>query len=57
MSVITMSKSDEVLRTALATWGDLPVVVLGCDKCAKTSKTGGADEVRALRLSRGYPAS
>jgi hypothetical protein len=28
---------------------ELPVVVLGCDKCAKTSKTGGTAEVRAMR--------
>lgn len=49
MSVITVSKSDDELRGSLTKRGDLPVVVLGCDKCAKTSKTGGSQEVRELR--------
>lgn len=56
MSVITMSKSDEVLRTALHTRGDLPVVVLGCHKCAKISKTGGAADAQARKLASGYGA-
>jgi hypothetical protein len=49
MSVITARKSYDDLYAALLARGDLPVVVLGCDKCAKTSKTGGAQEVRELR--------
>lgn len=49
MSVITMSKGLEELSTTLRKRADLAVVVLGCDKCAKISKTGGTDEVRELR--------
>jgi hypothetical protein len=49
MSVITASKNYNDLHAALVARGELPVVVLGCDKCAKTSKTGGAQEVRDLR--------
>ena len=49
MSVITISKSYDELYGTVAKRGDLPVVVLGCDKCAKTSKTGGTQEVRELR--------
>jgi len=49
MSVITASKSYEDVHGAISKRGDLQVVVLGCDKCAKTSKTGGAEEVRELR--------
>ena len=49
MSVITASKTYDDIHAALSARGDLRVVVLGCDKCAKTSKTGGANEVRELR--------
>jgi len=49
MSVITATKSYEDIHAALLRRGDLPVVVLGCDKCARTSGTGGTAEVRALR--------
>jgi hypothetical protein len=49
MSVITASKSYDDLHRAISTRGDLSVVVLGCDKCAKTSRTGGTQEVRELR--------
>ncbi len=49
MSVITASKSYEEVHRALSARGDLRVVVLGCDKCPKTTHTGGAREVRALR--------
>lgn len=49
MSVITVSKSYDELTGALRARSDLGVVVLGCDKCAKTSKTGGTDEVHGLR--------
>lgn len=49
MSVITMSKRFEDVVGVLRVRSELPVVVLGCDKCAKTSKTGGTAEVRALR--------
>lgn len=49
MSVITASKSYDDVHRALSTRGDLSVVVLGCDKCAKTSRTGGTVEVLELR--------
>ena len=49
MSVITMSKRFEDVVGLLQARPELPVVVLGCDKCAKTSKTGGTAEVRAMR--------
>ena len=49
MSVVTVSKNYDELHAALLVRGDLKVVVLGCDKCAKISKTGGAQEVRELR--------
>ena len=49
MSVITASKPYEDVSAALSRRGDLRVIVLGCDKCAKTSKTGGVEEVKALR--------
>jgi hypothetical protein len=49
MSVITMSKRFEDVVAALGAHPELPVVVLGCDKCAKTSGTGGAVEVRTMR--------
>ncbi|NWG12930.1 MAG: hypothetical protein HXY20_05270 [Acidobacteria bacterium] len=49
MSVITVGKSCDELQAALSARGDLPAIVLGCDKCAKVSKTGGSQEVRELR--------
>jgi len=49
MSVITVRKGYDELHAALLVRGDLPVIVLGCDKCAKISNTGGAQEVRELR--------
>jgi len=49
MSVTTASKCYDDLRRSVADCGDLSVVVLGCDKCVKTSETGGANEVRELR--------
>ena len=49
MSVITESKTYEDVYEQLSGRKDLPIVVLGCDKCAKTSKTGGEVEVRAMR--------
>ena len=49
MSVITTSKRYEDIQDALRQRRDLGVVVLGCDKCAKISKTGGQEEVRSLR--------
>lgn len=48
MSVITISKSYDEVYGSISKRGDLPVVVLGSDKCAKTSKTGGTQEVREL---------
>jgi len=50
MSVITMSKPKDDVVSALARRAELEVVVLGCDKCAKVSKTGGSEEVRSIRL-------
>jgi hypothetical protein len=49
MSVITVKKSYDDVHARLAARADLKVVVLGCDKCAKLSQTGGAAEVRAMR--------
>lgn len=49
MSVITASKSLDEVLAVIAEQGGVPVVVLGCDKCAKISKTGGTDEVRSVR--------
>ena len=49
MSVITMNKRFEDVAGLLQARPELPVVMLGCDKCAKTSKTGGTAEVRAMR--------
>ena len=49
MSVITTSKSYEEVHAAVSRRGDLPALVLGCDKCAKNSKTGGSKEVGELR--------
>jgi hypothetical protein len=41
MSVITRKKPDGEVRDNLYQRGDLAVVVVGCDKCAKSSRTGG----------------
>ena len=49
MSVITVSKKYEDVLEILQRKGTLPIVIVGCDKCAKTSKTGGTDEVREMR--------
>ncbi len=49
MSVITRKKPESEVRGALMQRGDLAVVVVGCDKCAKTSKTGGSEQVRAWK--------
>jgi hypothetical protein len=49
MSVITTSKSYDEVHEQVLSRGELPVVVLGCDKCAKTCRTGGAVEVREMR--------
>jgi hypothetical protein len=49
MSVITRKKPESEVRGALIQRGDLAVVVVGCDKCAKTSKTGGSEQVRAWK--------
>ena len=49
MSVITVSKSFSEVSDLLGRRADVPAVVLGCDKCAKLSHTGGAEEVRLLR--------
>ena len=49
MSIITASKSYDEVHRAVSERGDLHLVVLGCDKCAKTSNTGGTAEVRDLR--------
>lgn len=49
MSVITTSKGFDEVWALLAQRGDLRTAVVGCDKCAKTSRTGGTAEVRAIR--------
>lgn len=50
MSVITKAKPMDEIEALLAAGQD-DVVVLGCNKCAKLSHTGGEDEVRATRES------
>ncbi len=49
MSVITASKSYDDVHRAVTERGDLEIVVLGCDKCAKTSRTGGAASIELPR--------
>jgi hypothetical protein len=49
MSVITKSKNYEEVCNRLLERSDLKVMVVGCDKCAKLSSTGGAAEVQAFR--------
>lgn len=49
MSVITVQKEFQEIHGMLFQRGDLQVVVLGCDKCAKVSRTGGAQEVREMK--------
>lgn len=49
MSVITVSKPWREVMESLARRPDLETVVLGCDKCAKLSRTGGTEEVRRVR--------
>ena len=49
MSVITASKPFADVHAQLIARGDLATVIVGCDKCAKTSATGGTNEVRQLR--------
>ena len=49
MSVITVSKPLEDVCRLLRRLPELPTAVLGCDKCAKLSHTGGAEEVHLLR--------
>ena len=49
MSVITTSKTEGEVLGHLMKRSDLPVAVVGCDKCAKTSKTGGTDETRRMK--------
>jgi len=51
MSVITVSKPLEDVCRLLGRRPGVPAVVLGCDKCAKLSHTGGAEEVHSLRQS------
>ena len=47
MSVITVSKKYEDVLGILQRKGTLPIVIVGCDKCAKTSKPAH----RRLRVS------
>lgn len=49
MSVITVSKPWTEVVESLARRPDLVTAVVGCDKCAKLSGTGGAEQVRNLR--------
>jgi len=49
MSVVTSQKPfDEVVR-GLRAAAPSRLLVLGCGKCAKVSRTGGDEEVRAMR--------
>jgi hypothetical protein len=41
MSVITVQKEFNEIQTMLFKRADLQVVVIGCDKCAKVSQSGG----------------
>jgi len=49
MSVITMCKPWNEMVGLLMQQPDSGTVVLGCDKCARTSRTGGAAEVREIK--------
>ena len=49
MSVITAKKDYSEIHGMLFQRGDLHVVVLGCNKCAKLNCTGGEKEVREMK--------
>ncbi len=49
MSVITVKKDRVEIESHLRERGDLKVVIIGCDKCAKTSNTGGTEQVREMK--------
>jgi len=49
MSVITVKKDRLEIESHLRERGDLKVVIIGCDKCAKTSNTGGTEQVREMK--------
>lgn len=49
MSVITTSKTEGEVLGYLMKRSDRPVAAVGCEKCAKASKTGGADETRKMK--------
>jgi hypothetical protein len=50
MSVITKQKPFEKIVESLNRNSGLPVVVLGCDKCAKISETGGTVQVKKMKI-------
>lgn len=49
MSVITRKKSFEEIVNRLRRDEELPVIVLGCDKCAKLNETGGTPQVKEMK--------
>lgn len=49
MSVITASKPWNEVVESLARRPDLATVVVGCDKCARLSRTGGTEEVLGMQ--------
>jgi hypothetical protein len=49
MSVITSKKDGNEIERYLRERGSLHVAVIGCDKCAKLSNTGGAEQVREMK--------
>lgn len=49
MSVITRKKSFEEIVNRLRRDEELPVIVLGCNKCAKLSETGGTPQVKEMK--------
>lgn len=49
MSVITAKKRPEELLHLLGTKPELPLAIIGCDKCAKLSKTGGSEQVAEVK--------
>ena len=49
MSVITAKKDESEVEHHLRQSGELQVAVIGCDKCAKLSHTGGTEQVRDMK--------
>lgn len=49
MSVITVKKPFDEVLAKIKKNGDLRTLVIGCDKCARISQTGGTDEVKKMK--------